>query len=71
MHDTVPWTEKQKQAMAPHRAIVGDAYRTLDWLRDSHRDDEPESFKSALKELRDLLTQLESSVLSSQGRRRT
>jgi hypothetical protein len=24
MRDTVPWTEKQKQAIAPHRAIGGE-----------------------------------------------
>ena len=62
MRDTVPWTEKQKQAMAPHRAIVGETYRTLDWLRDSIRDEQPKSFKSALEKLRELLTQLEASV---------
>lgn len=47
------------------RAIVGEAYGTLDILRDAIRDEEPESFKSALQELRDLLTQLEASVLRS------
>ena len=65
MRDNVPWTEKQKQAMAPHRAIVGETYRTLDRLRDSIRDDQPESFKSALEDLRELLTQVEVSMLHS------
>lgn len=51
--------------MSPHREIVGETYRTLDWLRDSIRDEQLESFKSALRELRDLLTQLETSVLRS------
>ena len=70
MRDTTPWTEREKQAMAPHRAIVGETYRTLDWLRDSIRAEQLESFKSALKELRDLLTHLEASVLSSHGQHR-
>jgi len=29
-------TDLQKQAMTPHRAIVGETYKTLDWLRDSN-----------------------------------
>ena len=70
MKDTTPWTDRQKQAMAPHRAIVGETGRTLDWLRESIRDEQLESFKSALKELLDLLTQLEASVLSSHGQQK-
>lgn len=68
MRDTTPWTERQKQAMSPYREIVGEAYRTLDWLRDSIRDEQPESFKSALRELRELLNQLETSVLRSHSK---
>jgi hypothetical protein len=51
--------------MAPHRAMVGETYRTFDWLKESIPDEQLESFKSALNELRGLLSQLEASVLHS------
>jgi len=65
MRDTTPWSAEQKKAMAPHRALVGETYRTLDWLRNSIRDEQRESFSEALRQLRELLVQLESSVLRS------
>lgn len=65
MRDTTPWTDKQKAAMLPHRSLVGEAYRTLDWLRDSIRDSNGKSFAAALSELRNLLSELETSVQKS------
>jgi hypothetical protein len=45
--------------------MVGETYRTFDWLKESIPDEQLESFKSALNELRGLLSQLEASVLHS------
>jgi hypothetical protein len=59
MMDTIPGMSDRSRRWRAHRAIVDEMYGTLDWLRDSRRDEHPESFKSALKELRDLLTQLD------------
>ncbi len=70
MRGTTPWTEKQKLAMLPYKSLVGETYRTLDWLRDSIRDEDREGFGSALKALRNLLSELEASLLRSFDQRR-
>lgn len=67
MRTSVPLTDKQRKAMLPYKPNVGEIYRTLDWLRDSILNENPEDFRTALEDLRHRLTVLGALVLQNSG----